>query len=243
MLDNRSSKPLYEQIKEYILHNIHTGLFAAHSRIPSERDFAEQFGVSRLTVAKALKELINEGRLYVQIGKGTFVSDEPIDLQLEALTSFTEEMQKRGQDAHSRVLCAEYKVIEPETAAILSVPPGIQVVHLRRIRMANHRPIALENSTVPASLCPGILEQHDFSHESLYHVLRTEYNILMTHAEQTFEARAASTDEARHLDLDVGDPVLAINRVTFTRNNRPLEHVYSVYRGDRYKFRAVLRRL
>jgi GntR family transcriptional regulator len=243
MLDSRSSKPLYEQIKEYILHNIHTGKFAAHTRIPSERDFAEQFGVSRLTVAKALKDLINEGRLYVQIGKGTFVSDEPIDLELESLTSFTEEMQKRGQDAHSRVLYAQYKVIDPETAKILGVPQGIQVMHMHRVRMANHRPIALEATTVPAALCAGILERHDFSYESLYHVLRTEYDLVMTHAEQSFEARAASAEEARHLDLQEGDPVLAINRVAFTRNNRAIEHVYSVYRGDRYKFRAVLRRL
>jgi GntR family transcriptional regulator len=243
MLDTKSSKPLYEQIKEYILHHIHAGTFQPNTRIPSERDLSKQFGVSRLTVNKAIKELIQDGRLYVQIGKGTFISDESIDQQLDVLTSFTEEMANRGQETYSRVLRAEVLPVEDETARTLEIPLGVDVVLLRRVRLAGNRPVALETSAIIASLCPDMLEKHDFAQESLYYVLRTEYGVKLTHAEQVFEARAATTHEAKYLQLETGDPVLAITRTTFNDKNKPIEFVQSVYRGDRYKFRAVLRRI
>lgn len=169
MLREHSSKPLYEQIKEYILDNINTGEFKVNSRIPSERDLAEQFGVSRLTVNKALKELTQAGYLYTQI--------------------------------------------------------------------------ALEETTILASICPNILEKYDFSKTSLYTVLREKYGVAITYAEQSFEARAASKIEATHLELAAGDPLLSIHRVTYTQQDVPVEYVKSVYRGDRYKFRAILRRI
>jgi GntR family transcriptional regulator len=243
VLDTNSSKPLYEQIKEFILHQIHAGYFVPNTRIPSERDLSKKFGVSRLTVNRAIKELVQEGRLYVQIGKGTFISDEAIDQQLETLTSFTEDMANRGQETYSRVLRAEVLPVEVETARNLQIPLGVDIVLLRRVRMANQRPIALETSAVIASLCPDILENHNFANESLYYVLRTEYGVTMTHAEQVFEARAATQQEAKYLKLEAGAPVLATSRITFSDQNKPIEFVQSVYRGDKYKFRAILRRI
>lgn len=243
MLRNDSPKPLYEQIKDYILHNVRTGEFAPHTRIPSERDLATQFGVSRLTVSKALKELTQAGVLYVQIGKGTYISEEPIDVELETLKSFTEEMQGHQQHPSSRILQAEVVDADETVAKQLELPPGVRVVRLNRIRMVNQRPIALELSSIVASACPGMLDNHDFSKESLYAVLKGTYGVVMTHAEQSFEARAATDSEASYLELATGDPVLHINRVTYTYDNIPVEYVKSVYRGDRYKFRAILRRI
>jgi GntR family transcriptional regulator len=243
MLRDDTSKPLYEQIKEYILHNIHTGEFAPHTRIPSERSLAKQFGVSRLTVSKALKELIQAGRLYVQIGKGTYISEEPFDLQLETLKSFTEEVNDRQQIPTSRVLQAELVPADEHVARQLKLPSGIRVVLLRRVRLVNERPIALEKSLIVASICPNILTKHDFSQESLYAVLREQYHVLIAYAEQSFEARAASEKEAHYLEITAGDPVLSINRITYTHDDKAVEYVESVYRGDRYKFRAILRRI
>ena len=243
MLDTKSSKPLYEQIKDYILHGIHEGRFKPNERIPSERDLSDHFGVSRLTVGKAIKELVQAGWLYVQIGKGTFISDEPIDQQLEALTSFSEEMARRGQETHSRVLRAEYIEADEITARTLNMPIGLKVMLLKRVRLVGGRPMALESSQIMASLCNGIIEKHNFEHDSLYAALRNDYGLSLTHAEQIFEARAATESEAKYLELETGDPVLAISRVTFSANDKPIEYVQSVYRGDRYKFRAILRRI
>lgn len=242
-LRTNSSKPLYEQIKEYILHRIHTGEFEPNTRIPSERDLAEKFDVSRVTVSKAIKELVRAGRLYVQIGKGTYISDPPMRQEIEALTSFTEEMSVRGQDTFSRVLRAEIIAAPDDIARLLDIPQGVSLARLERVRYAGKRPMALEKSSIPASYCADIFERYDFAHHSLYHVLRNAYGVRLISAEQTFEARAATTTEARHLHIDDNAPVLAIHRITHTRHERPCEVVQSVYRGDRYKFRAKLRRI
>lgn len=243
MLNANSSKPLYEQIKDYILHNIHSGEYQPHSRIPSERELSKRFGVSRLTVNKAIKELVQAGLLYVQIGKGTFISDETIDQQLDNLTSFTEEMTRRGQSTLSRIIRAESVPANKMIADVLRIPVGVNVCVLKRVRMANNHPVALEISYLIESLCPNLFNDRDFAKESLYHVLRTDYHLSLTHAEQTFEARSATKMEANLLDLEVGSPILHITRVTYTSENRPIEYVESAYRGDRYKFRAVLRQL
>ncbi|MEO1166924.1 MAG: GntR family transcriptional regulator [Chloroflexota bacterium] len=243
MLKTDSPKPLYEQIKEYILYHIHTGEWTYNTRIPSERDLAEQFEVSRVTVGKAIKELVQLGHLNVQIGKGTYVSETPMKQQIETLTSFTEEMEIRGQATVSQVLSATVKVAPPDVVEVLDMPMGADIVELKRVRHVGNRPMAIECASVIATLCPKILDKHDFSRESLYAVLREEYNVNLVSAEQTFEARAASEDEAELLGIDVGAPVLAIHRVTYDSMNRACEEVKSVYRGDRYKFRARLKRI
>ncbi|MBC7870687.1 MAG: GntR family transcriptional regulator [Chitinophagaceae bacterium] len=242
-LDAASSKPLYEQIKEFVLSGIQTGMFKPHSRIPSERDLAQRFGVSRLTVTKALKELEQAGVVYVRIGKGTFIEPEVINLQLDTLMSFTEEMTQRGQAVSSRVMYAQVNAASKDIAQKLSILVGTQVVTLQRLRLTNGQPIALETSTLLAACCHDILDHHNFAKESLYHVLRTNYHIVLTYAEQTIEARQASRDEARALEIKEGDPILAIYRVTHNEHDKPIEYVSSVYRGDRYKFRAILRNI
>lgn len=238
-----SQKPLYEQIKDYILLNIQSGMFQPDTRIPSERELSEQFSVSRMTVTKALADLTHAGVLYARVGKGTFVSPGRIDQQLEALTSFTEDMSRRGQQASSRVLMAREGQATEEVARYLGGPPGLPVVILQRVRLADEEPIALETCTLNAALCPRILERHDFARESLYGVLRGEYGIPMRYAEQTLEARAATESEARALEINPGSPILSILRVTYADEARPVELVRSAYRGDRYKFYAVLRKL
>ncbi len=240
MLDKSSPQPLYEQIKHFILSRIEAGEYLPHSQLPSERQLSEQFSVSRLTVSKAIKQLVEDGWLYTQIGKGTYIGEEPIQQQIDMLTSFTEEMKIRGQKTSSRVLNASVKPASPEVAEILSIPQGADVVELERVRLVAQQPLAVERASVIAERCPDILENHDFSYESLYAVLRDKYNIWLVSAVQTFEARSATKDEASLLNIKVGAPVLAIHRVTYDDKNDACEVVKSAYRGDRYKFRAKL---
>lgn len=243
MINANSPKPLYLQIKAYLLAQIHAGSYPPDARIPSERDLAKQFQVNRLTVNKALRELIQDGVLYTTVGKGTFVRGARIDQQLSNLTSFTEEMAKRGQQAASRILATHTQPAAAETAHILQITAGAEVIILKRVRLADEKPIALETSTLIAALCPGLLEGHDFSRESLYAVLRTQYHLTLAYAEQTMEARRATRDEARWLEIEPGDPILNITRVTRMADDRPFEYVRSAYRGDCYTFHAVLRQL
>lgn len=243
VVDAALPKPLYEQIKDYIRHNIQAGVFAPDTRIPSERDLAKNFNVSRLTVNKAIKELIYDGVLYVQMGKGTFIKAPTYNQQLEALTGFSEDMRSRGQSPSSRVLNAAIIPAPDDIARILEVLPGTHLIHLERVRMADDQPMAVEISNLAASLCPGILEHYDFARESLYYVLRKEYRLVLAYAEQTIEARPATRDEADTLHLKPNSPVLHMTRVTYNDKDRPLEYVRSTYRGDRYKFRAILKQV
>lgn len=243
MLDQTSSKPLYEQIREYILQNIQSGIYGPDQRIPSERALSEKLGVNRLTVQKAINELVQSGRLYVRIGKGTYVSRGKVDQQLETLTSFTEEMTRRGQRPSSRVVQCGQAQASVEEARMLQTVPGVPLVFLIRLRLADHLPMAIEHSRLLAARCPGILEQHDFSRESLYVVLQSVYGIHLTHAEQSIDARKATPEEAQLLKIEPGDPILQIIRVTYSDGGQPVEYVRSSYCGARYTFQAVLRHL
>jgi GntR family transcriptional regulator len=240
MLNESSAKPYYEQIKEYILYRINNGELAAHDRVPSERNLSEQFGVSRLTVSKALKELVLDGKLYTQVGKGTFVSEPSIDQTLDVLTSFSEEMEQRGQTPSSKVVRAGIVPARGALAQHLQIPGGVPVVQLTRVRLANNQPVALETAHIIAGLCDGILERFDFSHHSLYRVLQTHYNLRLVYADQEIEARMATPEEARMLSLESACPILSMTRITYGENQHPVEYVESAYRGDRYKFRARL---
>jgi GntR family transcriptional regulator len=240
MTKHDSPVPLYVQVKEYVRLNIQNGVFAVNERIPSERQLAEQFGVNRLTVSKALNELAQEGLVYSQIGKGTYVSPAKIDQTLQSLTSFTEDMSSRGKAASSRVLCARVEPANEEVAKALSILRGAEVVVLHRVRLADGLPVALERSHIIYALCPGILDGHDFSRESLYRVLHDEYDLRLTHAHQTIEAVSAGDDERDALQTDADTPILSITRVTFDDSEQPIEYVRSSYRGDRYKFYTVL---
>lgn len=243
MIDANSPKPLYEQIKDYILTNIHSGEYKPNTRIPSERSLSKKFGVSRLTVSKAIKELEQAGWLSVQIGKGTFIKEQKIDQELETLTSFSEDMAHRGMSPSSRVIRAEVVKASETVAQMLNIDVGADVARLQRVRLADGEPIALETSHLVEAYCPLILARFDFSEDSLYTVLREEYNLHFTRADQAFEARLATPEESELLALDGPTAILAITRVTFSQDDRPMEYVHSAYRGDRYQFRAMLRRV
>ncbi len=240
MAKHDSPVPLYVQIKEYLRRNIQSGVFEVNERIPSERQLAEQFNVNRLTVSKAIDDLVQDGLVYTQVGKGTYVAPTKIDQTLQSLTSFTQDMTGRGKMASSRVL---YQGIEPaseDVAKALSILPGTEIIALHRLRLADGQLIALERSHIIHALCPDLLHGRDFSRLSLYRVLREDYHIRLTYAHQTIEACVADGDELNALEADPCTPILRIVRVTFDDNDQAVEYVRSSYRGDRYKFYTVL---
>lgn len=243
MAKHDSPVPLYVQIKEYILRNIRSGVYDVNERIPSERRLAEQFQVNRLTVSKAINELVQDGLLYTQVGKGTYVRPVKIDQTLQSLSSFTEDMTGRGKQASSRVLYAAVEPASDEVAKALGILPGVEVNVLSRLRMADDQLIAFERSHVIYALCPNLLEGRDFSSQSLYQVMREEYGIRLTYADQTIEAGVAEDEEIKVFGADTCTPILRITRVTHDENDRPVEYVQSSYHGDRYKFYTVLRQM
>ncbi|MGH3320003.1 MAG: GntR family transcriptional regulator [Streptosporangiaceae bacterium] len=210
------------------------------SPVPPERTLSTTFATSRTTVRQALQELVIEGRLQRIQGKGTFVAPPKVAQTLQ-LTSYTEDMRARGMQPASRLLDIGYVNADGPLAERLSIAAGERVLRIERLRLANEEPMAIETTHLSARRFPK-LRGHLDVYTSLYRALAEAYGVRMAEAEETIETGLAQPSEAELLDTDVGMPVLLLSRHSFDGDGEPVEWVRSVYRGDRYKFVARLRR-
>jgi len=238
-LQREAPDPLYLQLKESLVEEINSGRYRPHRRLPSERELAERFKVSRMTARQALLGLAHDGLVYTRAGKGTFVAEPKIEQQLRSLTGFTQDVSDRGGKPSSRVLEASVVAATPEVASMLGLAPGAEVVLLSRVRLSDGTPLAIETAHLPLALVPALL-QHDFTVESLYKVLEDEYGLALTQAEQTIEAALADPQEIELLEMIPPAAVLRIRRLSRTAGDVAVEYVRSAYRGDRYKFHSTL---
>ncbi|MGC4190102.1 MAG: GntR family transcriptional regulator [Thermomicrobiales bacterium] len=233
-LDRETSTPLYLQVKTWMLDQIDAGAFRPHRRVPSERALSERFGISRMTVRQALLELIQEGRLYSRVGKGTFIADLPISQPIRGLTGFSEDMRSRGIVPSSRVLRVDIGSVPAESRHALRLRTDDRALILQRLRLADGQPLTIETAHLAFS---GIerLGAMDLS-RSLYDTLRSEFSIVPASAEMEAVARRARPQEIALLDMPGDIAVLALERTTYDLNGTPFEHTTSVFRGDRYRF-------
>lgn len=232
--------PVFAQVRSLLEAAIASGELAPHRRIPSERELSGWLGVSRMTVRQALVAMIGDGVLYARSGKGTYVAERKIAQPLQRLSSFTQDIAARGMRPASRVLAAEILAAPVELAQALAVRPGSELVRIRRLRLADDEPMALETCHLPHALAPGILK-HDLATSSLYQILQDDYGITPRSATQTIEATMPSAEERQLLDLPPRVPVLRIHRFTAADDGQIVEFVRSAYRGDRYQLNVELR--
>lgn len=238
-LDTSSPLPKYYQLKEILRGQIERDELRPGSLVPPERELCDQYGVSRMTARQAIVELVNEGLLYREQGRGTFVAAEKVRQEAERLASFSEDMASRGLRATSSVLDAETVEAGPVVARLLGVEETEEVVRLRRVRYAGGEPMALETSHLSSSVAGGLLAL-DLSERSLYEELRAR-GVRIDSAEQSYEATLVNDFEARHLGVPPGSPALLLERVTRDEHGRAFEYVKSTYRGDRYRITTTLR--
>jgi GntR family transcriptional regulator len=224
--------PLYLQLARYLKSMIVGGTFGHQDALPSERELAERLEVSRVTVRKALKELLDEGLLVQRQGAGTFVNRNPyVEQRLSTLTSFSEDMSARGMTAGSTWLYRKVTVATPEETLALGLSPGVLVSRLQRLRTADGVPMALELAVVPTRFLPDPTEVEG----SLYAVLRRRgFNPFR--ALQRLTAIKLPVEQAEQLDMVEGAAALYIERRTLLEDGTPLEFVRSQYRGDAYDF-------
>ena len=234
MLDRNSAIPLHTQLTALLRSRIQDQKLKPNTQLPSERELCDEHGVSRITVRKALDELLHEGLVYTAVGKGTYVADRALNQDLQPLNSFTDDLTRRGLQVSSRVLEARIVAAGYDTAEQLKVPPGAEVVRLYRLRLADSVLIALQLSHLPHHLCPG-LAKHDFTTRSLFEILRTEYGHQLVHADTTISAALPRADETRLLQLSPQSAVLISEQTTYLEDGSVIEFTRSVFRGDRYK--------
>ncbi|TYC99713.1 GntR family transcriptional regulator [Arthrobacter echini] len=206
--------------------------------IPSERRLSEYYDVARMTVRQAIDALVAEEVLERIVGLGTFVSRSKLDLQMK-LTSYTEEMIRRGMVPDARVLSFEQQAATPLVARELQIEIGQPVIRFRRQLLADGEPMSVDENFIPAHRVQGIL--NDPPPTSLYNVLSEKYGLVMEWGEDTIEATAASPSIARLLNVELSAPLLKIQRHAYVARAM-IDYSVSYYRADRYKLWVPLQR-
>ena len=233
--------PLYYQLAELIRERVRAGDLAPGDQLPSERELAEQAGISRMTARQAVAYLVRDGTLTVRHGVGTFVAEPKLTYDALHLLGFTEETMRHGEAVGSRVL--EQAIVAPPApiAAALGLEDGEAAIRVVRLRSAGGAPLLLETSFLPAALCPG-LEREDLERHSLYALLELRYGLRLRRARQTVEATLANDYESALFAIPAGAPMLLLEGVTSDEDDRPVERFKAVYRGDRLKLELESRR-
>ncbi|WP_028402744.1 GntR family transcriptional regulator [Ectobacillus panaciterrae] len=234
MINKHSPIPIYHQLLEHIKHQIESGELQTNQMIPSEREYAELYQISRMTVRQALNNLVLQGYLYRKKGRGTFVGNQKIEQTLTGLTSFTEDMTGRGMKPSNVFLDFTITPADYSAAQALHLKEYTPVYEIRRIRLADDLPMAIETTYVPANLLIGLTE--DIVHQSLYRHIEQKLGYTIQFAQQEIEASIADKLQANSLQIEYGAPVLCMKRTSYLANGTPFEYVISTYRADRYKF-------
>lgn len=212
--------------------------YAEHEKLPSEREFCEIYGLSRITVRQALQELALEGYIYKLHGKGTFVAPKTINQHLVKLYSFTEEMKKMGKTPTTQVLEFNEVVADERLAMNMNLEPLDEVFQVIRLRLANDEPLMYEVSYLPKKVFPGLTEK-DFVERPMYDVFYQDYQVAVTKAIEKFSAISIRDAEAKHLKMVVQQPGMLIKRNAY-HNDTLIEYTISVVRGDKFDYTVEL---
>jgi GntR family transcriptional regulator len=238
-VDRNSPLPLHYQLKQLLLEKINGGEWTVGALIPSELELQDTYGLSRTTVRQALMDLVFEGRLIRERGRGTFVAPPKMTHSPEERRGLTQFMAEQGIKPGWRVLDEKWVEAPAEVAEKLGIAPKSQVYRIRRLRLANDEAIGSHIAFVPAAFA----EQID--HEALKDGESTRYlsrvaQILNSRAHRSIEAVAATDADVRLLGIEAGSPILQIERLSVAPDGTPIEFLQARYRGDRFKYQITL---
>jgi GntR family transcriptional regulator len=240
-LERSNPLPLYYQLKEVLKQQIRAGHLAPHTAIPSEPELVAQYHVSRATVRQALTELVHEGLLYRQHGRGTFVCEPRVQQNISELTSFSEDLRRRGLRPGGLLLVSELVRGSQQVREHLRLTDEEQAVRLERLRTANDVPVAYEIDYLPYPRAASVYQRAKETAEgSLYSLMASEG--LHPHiAEQALTVDKASTREADLLRMEPDECGLRMICTTFDETGAPVEYTESFYPARRYELHLTLR--
>lgn len=234
-LDRTSPAPLYMQLQRILRDAIHEHALAEDDVIPTERDLAREFDLSRITVRKAIDGLVEEGLLTRRRGSGTYVAGR-VEKSFSKLSSFSEDMLARGRTPHSVWITRTAGTVSPAEAMSLGLSPGAPVYRFQRLRYADNATMALELSVIAAYCLPSL----DCVEGSLYQALET-FGTRPVRALQRLRAISFGAEQAKILGVPTGTPGLFIERHGYLKDGRAAEFTQSWYRGDAYDVVAELK--
>lgn len=231
----RGPIPLHHQVFRDLKSALDGNEWSFGERMPSERELAERYGCSVITVRHALGELVREGRIERTRGRGTFVLQPRIDRNIAGSMSFAEEMQRRGLDPATRVVTERIESAGAAVASALGLAADAPVIYLERLRLGGGEPLILEQARLPAERFPGLLA-NDLEHRSLYDILAERYATRIVRARETVEPVMLHRREASLLELPTRALALQIDGVAYAADGSPVEVARSFVRGDRTRY-------
>jgi len=231
----RGPIPLHHQVFRDLKSALDANEWRPGERMPTERELAERYGCSLITVRHALSELVREGRIERTRGRGTFVLQPRIDRDIAGAMSFSDEMQRRGLDPTTRVVTARIEAAGESVAGLLGVAADAPVVYLERVRLGSGEPLLLEQARLPAERFPGLLA-FDLERRSLYDILSERYSTRIVRAREAVEPVVLKRREAELLDLPTRSLALQIDGVAYAADGSAVEAARSFVRGDRTRY-------
>ena len=232
---------LHYQLANELRNYIQSGSWNIGDLFPTDREIMEKYKVSATTVRRAVNQLVEEGWIERQPGKGTFIKKEPIKEELGKLTGFFEEMTNKGFVPKAEVL----DIIEVDVdEALLKKFPEVKLLNeekvmlIKKLHKINDKKLIYVNSFWKLEYGKE-LAKYDLSNTGVYEIADRFLNVQLTKAEETISAKAASKEEATLLDIKKGEPVLLMERLSY-QDNVPIEYAYNVYRADRYRYNITL---
>jgi len=222
------------QLRQILEDMISSGKYKVGDSFPTEREIAKQFGVSRITVREAIGHLVHHGMLKRERGRGTFIAQPRTYEKINKLISYTQDILSRGMKPSSKVLEIKLERSSWEVMNSLRLNESDKVIKLVRLRLADNEPMAIQTVYLPYTLCHEIYEKElDWTTQSLNLALKN-LGFEVASAVQRISADVADRLEAELLGVPVGAPLLIGDQVSYLSDNRPIEALKSVHRGDRY---------
>lgn len=241
-IDRGAPVAIHAQISDQFRMRIASGEWPPHYRLKSEPELAQECGVSRGTLRRALSTLIEEGLLRQVRGKGTFVTSTIIEPAIaQKLSTLTEDFARQGVVTETEVVACELISPPKPVAALLEASAGAGVLRLVRVRSTEQGPVALLHNYVRADIAPGI-ETQDFERQSLFGVLEQAYRLKIGSARRTFSAEPASAEVSAALGVNEGDPVQYLQQITYLDDDRPVEYSDVWIHSGRLRVTSLLSR-
>ncbi len=238
-LDRNSPIPLYHQLKQILLEKMAQGEWKAGDLLPSEQELQDTYGLSRITVRQTLGEMVNDGLLLRQRGRGTFVARAKIAHDPAQRFGISDYMRQQGIEPGWQVIDEGWMAAPPSVAEALQLSADGQVYRIRRLRLANDERIGYHLAYLPPTSAEFIHRNALLEGESLAY-LQTHPQMATSRAHRTIEAIPAGDDETEWLNIEPDAPILRIQRLITAEDGTVLEFLCASYRGDRFKYQITI---
>jgi GntR family transcriptional regulator len=226
---------LYARVETVLAGEIADGALKVGDQLPTEDSLIARFGVSRITVRRAIQNLVSRGLVEIRRGKGTFAAAPKITQDLKELSGFVEDMRALGRKPTARVISKETVNANATVARQLAVTRGERVVRIRRVRLADGVPLSFDETYLPFEIGQRIIT-NDLKVEPIFSLLERKYDVPLIEAEYKLDAVAAENEIAKALKVKPQSPILRIERTSYSTGGRPVDYETLHYRGDLVQF-------